>query len=501
MNDNLNVNKSQAETLYRVLREHLSQSADSQQLIAAFESNPDREGAALAAYLRQTLPKDEALANQIAAALGDDIRLATIVTGGQVDQIINIARLGFLSLTVKRYFYVFRTVRQVIAFLLIMIAVGSAIAFGFWLSKQPARMVGDFNIAVAEFDEVSSSDHPNLASIISQMLFDYLDSTYQTGEFRITIQVEHDKIGVIHSPVEAADLAKRVNANLVIYGTVSVLGGSASITPKFWVSDTLKNDASEMLGAGEHQLEYDFKFNGSEVMDIVSGINTMLKQRANILVEFTQALVYRQIKDYPTALNVVNQAINEAKSYGDFKGKETLYLIAADIARLNKDLIASRQFVSESLRINPKYARAYIALGNVFYEQRDFVQAYQNYDHAIKLKDDQPYGAHIVEKANLGLGNIFSYQFQSQPTNSALAERALTYFSNVTDAYQQSTDNTDKTSIAGLAALAYYGQGVIYQIQSEKDKARDALEHVLNISDDPILRQRAQDRLNQLGSN
>jgi hypothetical protein len=38
--------------------------------------------------LREQLPQDETLANQIAGALGEGNEFATIVTGGQVDQII-----------------------------------------------------------------------------------------------------------------------------------------------------------------------------------------------------------------------------------------------------------------------------------------------------------------------------------------------------------------------------------------------------------------------------
>jgi tetratricopeptide (TPR) repeat protein len=395
--------------------------------------------------------------------------------------------------SVKRYFYMFRSVRQVVAVLLILIAVGAVIALGVWWTRQPRWMDGDFNIAVAQFDEVPTSDRPTIAPIISSGLFNYLDSTYKTGNLGFDIQVEHDKIDAIHSPAEAADVARRVNANLVIYGTVLVLGDGASVTPKFWVYDALKHDTTEMIGAGQHQLEYPFQFTGGEVLDIKSGVNTALQRRANILIKFTQALVYRKTNQYQAAHDAVQQAIGEAEAYGDFKGKETLYLIAADIARLNKDLLASRQLVSDSLKINPNYARAYVALANILYEQRDFAQAFDNYDRAMHISE-QPYGAHIVEKANLGIGNIYSYQFQSQPANAALAELALHHFGIVVDAYQQSKD----TSISELAALAYYGQGVIYQIQNKKDQARQVLEKVLSLSDDPAFRQKAQDRLNQL---
>ncbi len=43
--------------------------------------------------------------------------------------------------------------------------------------------------------------------------------------------------------------------------------------------------------------------------------------------------MYRKTSQYQAARDAVQQAINEAEAYGSFKGKETLYLIAADLAR------------------------------------------------------------------------------------------------------------------------------------------------------------------------
>lgn len=400
------------------------------------------------------------------------------------------------KVTVKKYLYVFRSVRQVIAFVLILIAVSVVIALGVWRTRQPRWMDGDFNIAVAQFDEVPTSDKPTIAPIIISGLFNYLDSIYKTDNLGFDIQVEHDKIDVIHSPAEAANLAKRVNANLVIYGTVSVLGEGASVTPKFWVYDALKNDTSEMVGTGQHQLEYPFQFTRAEVLDIKSGVNRILQQRANMLIDFTQALVYRKTSQYKAAQDAVQQAIDEAKVYPGFQGKETLYLIAADIARLNKDLVASRQYVSEALTINPNYARAYIAQANIFYDQHDFENALRYYEQATQLPD-QPYGAHIAEKANLAMGNIFSFRFQNQPDNLALADLALSHYTVVTDSYQHTGDAYTKE----LAAWAYYGSGIIFQYRRDAELASRAFDQALALTTDADLKARAQRRLGEVRGN
>ena len=49
--------------------EHLGQSPEGQELLAAFELNPESGSTDLAAYLRQQLPEDEALARKLALAL------------------------------------------------------------------------------------------------------------------------------------------------------------------------------------------------------------------------------------------------------------------------------------------------------------------------------------------------------------------------------------------------------------------------------------------------
>jgi tetratricopeptide (TPR) repeat protein len=432
----------------------------------------------------------------IATALGDDARVATVVTGGQVDQIINIARLGVLSLTVKRYFYVFRTIRQVIAFLAIIVLVGAGIAFGVWRAAQPEPFPVDsdsFNIAVAEFAEIPESPNPAIAPIVSSQLFNFLDSTYRLDEFGLKVRVRHEKIGIIHGPAEAESLARLMNAQLVVYGDVAVAGEEALVTPKFYVANAFRTDTNELTGPGQYQLEYPYQFPKSDLLPTQSPVNTVMRQRASILIEFTKALVYRNAQNYTGAFGAIQKAISEADGYGNFNGKETLYLYGAEITRLSGNLVASQQYVSQSLVVNSTYARAYIAQANIYYDQHDFESAAKYYEQATQLSD-QPYGAHIMEKANLGLGNIYVFQYQNQPGNPALADLALSHYTIVTDTYQRMAD----PYIKGLAAWAYYGSGIVFQYRGDTARAIQAFEQTLALTDDLGLKTRAQGRLDKM---
>jgi tetratricopeptide (TPR) repeat protein len=495
VNDRVDVSKSKAEKLYLVLRKHLRQSANGRQLVTAFENDPEQSGADLARYLREHLPADTTLAEQIAEALGNPrSQFTSVVTGGQVEQLINIARLGVLNLTLKKYFFIFRDVKQVVAFLLIVLAVGAGVAYGAWRLSQPQPMTGDFNIAVAEFVEKPASSKPTIAPVVSQMIFSFLDSEYQLGDFG-NIQVTHDKIGVISGAVEAQALAEAINADTVIYGDVTIMGDKVLISPKFYVAGSLQADIGEING--QHQLGLPVEFSVDNLIHYENEANVILRQRTSILTEFTKGLVYLAANDLNLALEAIQTAIRQGDEYGDFEGKEILYLFASHITRLQGEFEASEQYVKQALALNESYARAYIAWANIYYSQQKFELALDYYEQATHL-EDQAYGAYISEKANLGIGNIYTYQYQiaDETEKAALAEKALTHLQRVIDAYQNQM--SPKPRLKELAAGSYYSSGIIYQHRGDFSEAMSAFGQVLKLTQNSDLKTRAQTRLDEV---
>ena len=125
-----------------------------------------------------------------------------MVAGGQVDQIVNIARLGVLNLTVKRHLSVFRDVRQLVVFLAVALAVGVVLSFIVWRVRQPAKMTGDFNIAVAKFGEVQGSENAEMiasdrAANISNVLFNFLGREYDASGMGLDVQVAHKNMPLV----------------------------------------------------------------------------------------------------------------------------------------------------------------------------------------------------------------------------------------------------------------------------------------------------------------
>jgi len=507
------VGGKQAQKLYLALREVLGQSPEGQQLLAAFEEDPETGSAALGDYLRQQLSQDDALAGRLAGSLEKESQFTTIVTGGQVDQIINVARLGALHLTQERRFAVFGDVRQVVAFLAIIVLVGAAIAFGVWYLSQPRQLKGKFNIAVAELDEIPPSLSPRVAPIASQRIFDFLESEYKLTRLGNEVDIVHEKIGVIADEEEARRLAQSIDADIVIYGDVTLIGDKASITLKFYVADSYRPTAGELTGA--HPFALPAEFEAADIIGFDSDVNTALRQRTAILVDFTAGLAYFAANDRESALERMESAIRRVEPYGDFEGKEVLYLLAAESARLMGDFPTAQGYVDQALRINPSYGRAYIAQGLIHYSRglvhyrqgratwgrHDFALALRDYDEAAGLAD-QPPSAYIVEKANLFRGHVNSYQCQvtdDDAEKATLAAHALAYYRAVIGSYERASQPLrEHSSLRELAAWAYGMSGIVYYEEGRWGEALGAYWRALELTRDPEVSRVVRPRLEKL---
>jgi tetratricopeptide (TPR) repeat protein len=500
VNPVLNLGRNQIRALSQVLSKHLSRTAHGQEIIQVFGKNNESGRAVLFEYLKAHLPENPGLQSQIKAALGDEAggRFTTIVTdGAYVDQIFNIKELESLSI---RYYF-FQDIWQVITFLLGVVVIGGMISLGYWWFQQPRIMTGDFNIAVAEF--VPRGDANDIAPIVSQRIFSFLDGQYLLSSFQ-DVQVEHDKIGVISSAEAARALADKIRAHVVIYGDVTVVNDQVLVTPQFYVVQSYQADVGEVNG--EHKLAVPISLLVKDLFNPSSEALKIMQQNARILTEFTKALVYLaagEPGDLILAAESINKAIAEAERHDDFMGKEVVYLFASDIARRQGNLEEAQEYLDESLRLNKNYGRGYIAQANIYYDNGDLYQAIQNYEKAKQLTD-QPFGAYIVEKASLGIGHSCWIQFQyvirdggaDQSGSYDLAKCALDNYQTVIQSF--AFQENPETNLQEMAAWAYYDSGTIYHNRGQIQVAQELYEQALNITKDPKLIRRAQASLEEV---
>jgi hypothetical protein len=410
----------------------------------------------------------------------------------------NVVAIRGIATSIK---IVLQNSRPVVTLLLGLVLIGGAIAFLYWMALQPGRMTGDFNIAVAEFTQVGDSE-PKVASILSQQVFRFLDDQAKLITFE-NVQVGHKNIRVITSAEEAKALAKKINAQVVLYGDVTTIGNQVRLTPQFYIAEAFRANVSELNG--QQRLAAPITFPIDSLMSSTPDPMKLVQERAIIMTEFTKSLVYLATENLPLSKEAIDKAILYSEREAPFEGREVLYLFASQIARLQGDKATARNFVDEALQINPDYGRGYIAKANVFYDEGNLYQAKENYIKAKGLPG-QPIGAYIIEKASLGLGNSCWVQLQGvkqtlKPDPVAVAgleQCALDNYQHLIELYKQ--QKKPEVNLKEMAAWAYYGVGNISESRGQLQEAQKMYEQARQITTDLDLIQRIETGLKEVKS-
>jgi tetratricopeptide (TPR) repeat protein len=410
--------------------------------------------------------------------------------------------LGKKPATIAQVFrgVVFQLLSPRAAIVIIIIAALAVAATGllypYRQTQAPDRMTGDFNIAVAQFGEVTDQGivPSALATQIGKLLFDFLDSEYRATDFGLNIQVAYKKIGPITESREAEQLAADIGADIVIYGSVFVTGDEATLSPRFYVANRPDIDIGELTGQYQLALPIQFEISSLGFQDKV---NAELRSRTAILVHVTEGLVYLSANNLEAATRSAQEAIREAERHGPFDGQEVLYVLAAHTNTCLGNLEAASKYVDQALALNPECARAYIARGNIYYAQAiqasldesKLNQALAEYKRALEAQD-QPAGAYITEKVNAALGNV--YVVQAQKTDDPeLFAKAIYHYNQVVDEYEK----TKNEGIRELTAIAYSGLGAAYERQKDYAQAKKAYRRCIDLTRDSVLRAKVEERL------
>lgn len=488
-----------AKKLSSLLSSYLQQSEDGQQIIEEFNNDPEQAADELSRFLREKLNADTKLAEQVNKALGyESGTINSTVIDSQVDEIINIAELDQFNLTQTRQYFLFRDVKQLVvaitSFLLVTFGTGAG-GYHYYQtvylpSLKPAIMTGDFNIAIAQFGEIDEDDIHSSKRTRSfmQALCNYLDSEYRATEFQMDVQVSHINMPVVLEDAQAEKLAKEINADLVLYGTVDYDDDEdwGSFLPRFYVSKDA-NQANLQEIVGYNKLEKPIQFNtdfGSE-----KEVKEMLNSRAALLTDFTRGLVFASKGDFEAARQDFRSAVKHAEGSDVlFEGHEALYLMLAYAQRHLEQHEKAVENLAKALELNPEYARAYIGLANNYFAMalKDQEQPIdvallnesEKYYREALTAEDRTANAFIDEKAAIGIGNVLLYRAAaSQEQPWGYFEEALDYYSSVTGRYVE----TEEVALAHLAGVAYFNIGYVEEILGNPENAQLAYQSCVDI--------------------
>lgn len=247
-----------------------------------------------------------------------------------------------------------------------------------------------FNIAVAEFGYVEGSGSPRAnrdGSTISDYLARRLESYIKESNIKPEPIVRPLGRGCIipgkgdQRAQNAANLAERIGAQIVIYGTIENEDGEISYKPEFYVDPTHLTQALELTGQynlGEPlPLPTGFKMDELN-MDSTPGLSARNQAMVLIIV----GLAHYSMDSFDRAREVF-QSADTIPGWTQNAGRDVLYLLKGNTAArlMSRDVLTlsnedyhalmdeSRINYETALGINPHYLRAKIGLGDLLINQ------------------------------------------------------------------------------------------------------------------------------------
>lgn len=423
----------------------------------------------------------------IIAKFGSTIQNVTQIINNQVDERI-IKRLGFE----QRIGFVLVYGLVIITTLLMMVWMQNIL-----LPKAPARMTGTFNIAVAAFDTTNSNvfnkeDGAQIGNWIAELLLSQKPS-FPTGS--VVVIWGPEQTGVVKGSsreeraTKAQALAEKINASIVIYGSLQNDKDFPSLDPEFLVVSEDFIQAQEITGP--HQLGTPIEVPDDLFNDPVYGaeVNREVHGRTISLAHLTIGLIYFGQEKYGDAYTAFSEA-EKIPGWESKNGKEVIYLFLGNAALNLKEYETASNWFEKALENNHDYSRAFIGSGFNLFQQ---ATVGLNVDHTVDLNlmnqaindfkqglnsTDKPANADVDVKAHFGLGRAYL-------TLSVIGAKDLWVESKkelryVTEAYE-----VGKVSLKELAAQAYGNLGILHYSLGEYDEAIDVYEQALSIGSEP----------------
>ena len=365
-------------------------------------------------------------------------------------------------------------------------------------SRKP--MDGTWNIAVARFTSVGDkSISRESAELLSRVFYKQLelDISDVSDELKIPILLwGPEETGAVtgDTPEEressAEELARSINAHMIIYGSVQRVGDSLHLQPEFYVRLEASYEAQELVGK--------YAFGGGinivgneENLPSQIGLNRELSRRAEALALIARGLTFYTTHRYEEALEWFEQANEEKHWEHSDEGREVVYQFQGNAAGALLLLKEAEEAYNASIEVEREYARAYAGLGGIYFNRsiehlreqdgsatggafeadRELLdRALDYFERALKAKI-QPSTADIPAKVAFGRGQVYTAQWFTDHDQDTL-EQARKQFGIVIEQY----GNGENPRLQEFAAEAH---AILGQIEREVGDAEAAIQRYL----------------------
>jgi len=348
----------------------------------------------------------------------------------------------------------------------------------------PPKMTGEWNVAVARFgaqgeENISRAEANLMSDVFYGRFTDEMDElSKETG---ISIEVLNPKAtGAIKGKstderaANAGAKADKLNAHIIIYGTVTRQGQIIKFLPEFYLDQSNLYEVEELVG--QHTLgdPITIQSAGQENLNQLN-LNRELGRRSEVLALVTKGLSLYMGQAYDDALELFKEA-NQDKYWKSSTGREVLYLFAGNAASKSNLQDEAEEAYLSAIEIDNGYGRGYVGLGHVYFQYslpetgqefqpdpENLSLALQYFDQALNASH-QPETADIPAKAAFGKGQVYLVQhYMGQNTLS----KAVEEFNYVIRQFE----SEDNRRLKELASESYGRLGLIARENSDLETA------------------------------
>jgi tetratricopeptide (TPR) repeat protein len=333
-------------------------------------------------------------------------------------------------------------------------------------------MGGAFNVAVAELAVTGAEQEVGLD--ISEAVYDQIvqDLSVQTD---IDIEVaEPGAVRILPGDTSearaeaAAMLAERVEADVVVFGTVDMSEGLTDVAAEFFVSDRGLTGAEEL--AGVYPLDT-IRLATTDPVAVRRRTADSLQPRILSLTQLVLGLSHYQLNEYSEAQTLFEDAL---ASWPGSNGREVVLSLLGNVTGLQIDLDAAEGYFADALSLDPDYARARFGAAEVTYQRSrgprcgtngepdvaGLEDAVAQFEEVIDLPG--PPLAYIPERARIEIGKIYQCLFLNGGGHLEEAREILE------DAI---ADISDETRLIDLTADAHFSLGLYHLLEGDQGAA------------------------------
>jgi tetratricopeptide (TPR) repeat protein len=344
------------------------------------------------------------------------------------------------------------------SFILLVVSFGQLVRSQFFdddSNSSPSKMTGLFNLAVAPFGVADGGDASakDVAVSIAQAAYEELRRGSGAGT-------------QVRSPAEVGSfssldaLARKINADVVVYGDLRDGDLRSSITPNLYVAPRRLPGAEELVGG--LALGAAISSPGSAVANIETRreLARRMSRRMAALNEFVAGLASFARDDFKESRRRFQLALATLEPAA---GRGLMYLFIGSAAARQGQYAAAAENYQQALKVSPGFGRARLGLAEVLFQRgkgsctaktvrsRMLQRARAQYTRA-RSSPDKTGLADIPTKVSLGLGRIDVCLAESG--NGARWDAARAHLRAVIAEYDRGNARVRELAAQAYAALA-----------------------------------------------